>query len=64
MPGLFDWIFGRLRPSHHKFRATGEGGNLPSCIFCGAYSTNRGEFNIVWEVCHGIPVTIFILFCH
>ncbi|KAJ8588256.1 HIT-like protein [Rhizopogon salebrosus TDB-379] len=49
MPGLFDWIFGRLRPSHHKFRATGEGDSLPSCIFCGAYSTNRSEFNIVWE---------------
>ncbi|KAG1736559.1 HIT-like protein [Suillus lakei] len=41
--GLFHWIVGKPRPSHHQL------GNSQSCIFCGAYSTNRGDFDIIWE---------------
>jgi hypothetical protein len=40
---LIHWIIGKPQPTHQL-------GNSQSCIFCGAYSTNRSDFDIVWEV--------------
>jgi hypothetical protein len=41
---LIHWFIGKPQPSHYQL------GDSQSCIFCGAYSTNRSDFDIVWEV--------------
>ncbi|KAG1866153.1 HIT-like protein [Suillus subluteus] len=43
-PKLFHWIVGKPQPSHYQLD-----NSQRSCIFCGAYSTNRSDFDIVWE---------------
>lgn len=40
---LFHWIVGKPQP-HYQLD------NSQLCIFCRAYSTNRSDFDIVWEV--------------
>ncbi|KAG2145322.1 HIT-like protein [Suillus bovinus] len=40
---IFHWIVGKPQPPHYRQ------GNSQSCIFCRAYSTNRSDFDIVWE---------------
>ncbi|KAG1770920.1 HIT-like protein [Suillus occidentalis] len=40
---LIHWVIGKPQSTHNQL------GNSQSCIFCGAYSTNRDDFDIVWE---------------
>lgn len=52
---LIHWVIGKPQPAHYQL------GNSQSCIFCGAYSTNRSDFDIVWEVRIYVVRTLLLL---